>query len=312
MRVELSVVLGQIAISMPDLMAVSADGQMIFNEFIRQAANRHVDVGIAEGALLGVAAGIARCNRPVVVSSIASFLLRRAYEQAVIDIGFDALPVKLIGIGGGLAYGPLGASHHIPEDVALARLVPGMSIFVPADAPGAAAALREALRMEGPAYIRIGSGEDAVLPRLPGSAYRLPQVLQNGSDIVIFSVGACVHQALAASEKISREGVSARIVEVSCMRPWPGREIGELLLEGCPVITVEEHVHDGGLGALMMEVLFDRPRCGFARLAIDGRPAPAAVREELFAYYGIDCDSIVGAAFRLLNINGLTSRETTL
>lgn len=293
MRVELNAVLGDLAVELPELMAVSADGRIIFSDFISHAERRHVDVGIAESTLVGVAAGIARCGHPVVVSSIASFLLRRAYEQIVIDVCFDALPVKFIGIGGGLAYGTLGPTHHILEDVALMRAHGVMSVFVPCDALGAGEALRTAIRQPGPAYIRIGSGDDPALVPAPASPSIQPRILRDGSDLVVLASGICVHEALAAAAVLEEDGASVRVVEVAALHPWPHQQVRELLLESRPVLTVEEHYREGGLGSSVAEMLLGEPARRFERLAVDHRPAPTGTREELLAFYNLDRTGIV-------------------
>ena len=300
MRAELCTVLGELAREMPDLMAVSADGHLIFRDFIKHAPERHVDVGIAEATLVGVAAGIARCGRPVIVSSIASFLLRRAYEQIVIDVCFDCLPVKLIGIGGGLAYGTLGPTHHIPEDVSLMRSQPAMEILIPADAAGAAQALWTAVRRPGPAYIRIGSGDDPVLPNSPGGSPLEPRLMRDGTDLTILASGICVHEALAAAADLEHHGANVRVVAVACLRPWPKEAVLALLLENRPVLTVEEHLRDGALGSLVAESLEGDSSRPLSRLAIDHRSAPAATREELLAFYGVDRAAISRSACDLL------------
>ena len=301
MRSALSIALGRLALSNPRLMAVSADGQLIFQDFMRNAPGRHVDVGISEATLVGVAAGMARCGGPVVVSAIASFLLRRAYEQILVDVGFDHLSVTMIGIGGGLAYGAMGATHHIPEDVALMRRIPGMSVFTPADAAGAVSALGLAAELGGPCYLRIGSGEDAVLPAGSGQVGLTPRVLRDGDDITLLASGVCVHEALAAAVLLAKQGFEARVVEVMCLQPWPAETVAALVLAGRPLITVEEHLRDGGLGSLVMETLPSASLRGFHRLAIDHRHAPVATRSELLAFYGIDRSAIVRAARHLLS-----------
>jgi transketolase len=288
MRAELNAVLGDLAVELPELMAVSADGKIIFSDFISHAGRRHVDVGIAESTLVGVAAGIARCGHPVVVSSIASFLLRRAYEQIVIDICCDALPVKFIGIGGGLAYGTLGPTHHILEDVALMRMHDVMSIYVPCDALGAGEALRTVIRQPGPAYIRIGSGDDPALVQSPEKSSVQPRILRDGSDLVVLAIGICVHEALASAAILEEDGVSVRVVEVACLHPWPQEQVRELLLGNRPVLTVEEHYREGGLGSSVAELLRRDPSRRFERLAVDHRPAPTATREDLLAFYNLD------------------------
>ena len=270
MRAEVARALGSLAIAVPELVCVSADGQFIFKDFINQAPTRHVDVGIAEATLVGVAAGIARCGRPVVISSIASFLLRRAYEQIVVDVAMDRLPVVMLGLGGGLAYGALGATHHVPEDFALARLAPGVNVFAPADAPSAAEALRLAVGLRQPAYIRIGSAEDPLLPPCHAAAGLRPRMLRDGDDITVVASGACVHEALAAAADLAVHGVGARVLDVMCLHPWPDHELRGLLLAGRPVLVVEEHVRDGGLGTLVGDHLAGEPFTGFARCLVPG------------------------------------------
>jgi transketolase len=296
MRAAVAETLGELSGERSDLLVMGADGQLIFAPFMARAPERHFDVGIAEATLVGVAAGAAHTGRTVVISAIAPFLLRRAYEQIAIDIAQANASVKMIGVGGGVSYGALGRTHHVPEDVALMRLLPNVEIFVPADAPGAAAALRAAVATPGPAYIRIGSGEDRVLSDAAVDATCQPRRLRAGQDLAIVASGVCVHEALEAARQLSTLGLEAQVIEAPRLRPWPGEALTALIGER-PVVTVEEHLRQGGLGELVQEMLAERTTTRpLVRLSLSHAAALDGSREELLAFHEVDAAAIVRAA----------------
>lgn len=281
-------------------MALGADGRSIFEELARRFPDRFVDVGIAESSLIGVAAGLARAGKVVVVSAIASFLLRRAYEQIRVDVADPGLPVKLVGVGGGLSYGTLGPTHHMVEDLALTRTMPNMAVFVPCDASQAQAALRAALDWPGPAYVRLGTGDEPLI-HLESSALAPgePEVLRSGEDLLIFATGGCVREALQAADELAESGLRAGVVNVHTFHPWRRESFQELLDRAGAVLVVEEHSRVGGLGDALAGMCCGRP-VRFAQLGIRAEYPPVGARDELLFFFGLDRSAIVRAAVRLL------------
>jgi transketolase len=303
MRVACAPVLESIAEEARDVVALGADGQAIFTALARRFPERFIDVGVAEANLVGVAAGMARAGRRVFVATIASFLLRRAYDQIYNDVCIPNLPVKLIGIGGGLSYGVLGPTHLIPEDIALARLLPNTAVFVPADAVDARGAVRAALDWPGPAYVRLGAAADPLIHELEGPFVPgRPEVLRPGRDVTIFATGACVAQALWAGEQLREHGVDAGVANVHTFHPVDDTSFLELARGRQAVLSVEEHVLPGGLGSLLAELLAvpSGPSAALVRLGVSSRHPPVGSRDDLIRYYGLDGPSIVRAACRAL------------
>lgn len=285
----------------PDLVALGSDGRAIFEEFSRRFPQRFVDVGIAEANLIGVAAGLARAGKVVFVATIASFLLRRAYEQIRVDVCDPGLPVKLVGVGGGLSYGTLGPTHHLTEDIALTRSLPNMAVYVPADAHDAVGALHAALAWPGPAYVRLGTGTEPLVHGgdEPFAAGR-PELLRDGRDLLIFATGYCVSQALSAAASLAQSGHEVGVVNVRALKPFDAEAVAELVRGRRAVLTVEEHSAAGGLGSIMAELLCGRSACALERLGIPDEYPPVGTREELLAFYGLDDRGIVKAALGML------------
>lgn len=164
MRTALAAALAEAVDADPALITLGADGHALFQGVMARHPRRYVDVGIAEANLVGVAAGLARSGLRPVAAAMAPFLVRRAYEQLRLDVCVPALPVVLLGVGGGLGYGPLGPTHHATDDITLMSALPHMSVHCPADAADAVSILRSVLSSGGPAYVRLSARQDPPLP----------------------------------------------------------------------------------------------------------------------------------------------------
>lgn len=278
----------------PDFITMGADGRSIFERFAKSFSNRYVDVGISEQNLIGVATGLARSGRVVFVSAIASFLLRRAYEQIRIDICNANLPVKMVGVGGGVSYGALGSTHHMIEDIALVRSLPNMAVFIPSDAHDAVEALKASFAWKGPAYIRLGTGDEPYLHN-NSSSFQIgkPEVLCDGNDFIIFATGICVSEALKASLHLKAEGYDVGVINVHTMKPFHEKKIIELTEGKKAVLVVEEHSIMGGLGSIIAEVISKHLFCPLERMGIDDRPALIGNREDLLDYYQLTYKHII-------------------
>ncbi len=301
MRAACAAVLEAIAEQHRDVIALGADGKAIFTGLARKFPERFIDVGVAEASLVGVASGIARTGRRVFVGTIASFLLRRAYDQIYNDVCVPNLPVKLIGVGGGLSYGVLGPTHLIPEDIALTRLLPNMAVFVPADVANARSAVRAALDWPGPAYVRLGAAADPVVHENDGQfVVGRPEELRTGRDLTIFASGYCVSQALWAAERLCQLGFDVGVANVHTFHPVDESSLLDLAIGRRALLSVEEHILPGGLGSLLAELFSATPSVPLVRLGVSGRPPPVGTREDLIAFYGLDGASIAQAACRAL------------
>ncbi|WP_226099987.1 transketolase family protein [Dickeya oryzae] len=217
--------------------------------FEKAFPERVVNVGIAEQNMVGMATGLSLSGPTVFTANAAPFLLARSNEQVKNDICYTDANVKMLGLNAGFAYGPLGATHHCMNDIAIARSFGNLQIFAPADAVQASAVARYAIHHRGPVYIRMDSDKVPVL-HAPGWSLTpgKPEVVQQGSDVVVFCLGTLVHEALVAA-------TDATIVSLPSL--WPLDEISllEIISEHRYVISMEEHVLSGGLGSIIGELL---------------------------------------------------------
>lgn len=279
----------------PDLVALGADGFSVFTEFAARYPDRFIDVGIAEANLVGIASGLARSGKRVMVATIAAFLLRRAYEHIRNDVCVADLPVTFIGLGGGLAYGRLGPTHHLIEDVALFSMMPNTTVFVPADVHDAVWAVRQAANL-GPVYVRLGARDDPLV-HTGNERFEvgIPHILRAGTNVAVVANGICVAEALAAADCLAMEGFDAAVVNVHTVKPLAPAALDDALGAVPAVVVVEEHHRSGGLGALAREYCGVRLGDRLALLGVDDRKAPIGTREELLRFYGLDREAIAAA-----------------
>lgn len=218
--------------------------------FEKAFPDRVINVGIAEQNMVGMAAGVALSGRTVFTANAAPFLFARSNEQLKNDVCYSETNVKMLGLNAGFAYGPLGATHHCTNDIAIARSMGNLQIFAPADAIQASAIARHAISHKGPVYIRMDSDKvpllhDADYQFVPGK----PEVLQQGSGTVVFCLGTLAHEALAAKDE------SITIVSLPSLWPLDEAAVIKLIAAHSQVITMEEHVLSGGLSSIIGELL---------------------------------------------------------
>lgn len=278
----------------PALVVLGADGRALGADVAQHFPQRYLDVGVAEANLVGVASGLARTGLRPVVGTIAAFLVRRANEQIRNDVCNARLNVTFVGVGGGLSYGNLGATHHAVEDLGFFGSLPGTSVYCPADAHDAVVCLRRALAAEGPAYVRIGARPDPlVLDEHDGADD--PRILRRGDDAVVFCAGGTVHEALRAHELLAARGIGTEVVAVACWKPLDAGAVTAVLRRHRTVVVAEEHVAAGGLGAALAA---RSAHCGggvVRSLSIDDRYPPVGDRAALLSFYGIDAAGIARA-----------------
>ncbi len=292
--IEATAVLLEIAETNPDLVLLSQDMGPI-GEFTKRFPERHIDVGISEQNLVGVAAGLAHVGRRPVVLAMAPFLSMRGFEQIRDDCAYNRRDVVFLAPFSGLEAGPWGATHHAIEDIALLRSVPGLTLLSPADPAESARAVRVALETEGPVYVRLGEmsaieGYDASF-QVGGSA-----TLRDGDDAAILATGGRVGAALEAHEVLARDGILARVVNVYSLKPIDRAAIERCARETGRLVTVEEHQRQGGLGGAVAEVLAELGSGRLARVGVDDvfctEIAPHA---DLLRIHGLDAAGIEGA-----------------
>ena len=235
-------------------------GNRLFDKFKERFDDRFFNCGVAEANMIGVAAGLAMSGLRPVAYTIVPFLTTRCLEQIRIDLCYHRVPAILVGVGGGLSYASLGATHHSCEDIAFMRILPEMTVLCPGDSWEVRAALRAALKHDGPVYIRIGKkGEPLVHREVPAFVIGKAIVLSEGADVCLLSTGNVLPLAVKAGELLRARGVSARVVSFHTVKPLDE----ELLLDSFSrfkaVVTIEEHSRLGGFGGSVAEWLADHP-----------------------------------------------------
>lgn len=260
---------------------------------------RLINVGIAEQAMVGVAAGLAAGGRLPFVSAASCFLTARAMEQIKVDIAYSRHHVVLCGQSPGVAYGELGPTHHSPEDLAWLRAIPGLEIIVPADPSETSAAVKWAAQHDGPVFVRISrTGVPDLyaegLPFDPGRAH----VLREGNDVAIVALGTAVMRALAAADALARQGVAARVVAMSSLVPLDGEALLDAARSTAGVVTVEE-AYTCGLGGAVAEFLAERLPARMRMVGLQGF-APTGSVEHIHEISGVTAAGISAACLDLV------------
>lgn len=229
--------------------------------------------GISEGAIIGMAAGLAMDGYIPYVHTIATFLTRRCYEQIAIDLCLQALPVRLIASGGGAVYAPLGPTHMAAEDLAIMRALPEMTVVVPSDAPEMTRAMDATLGLPGPVYVRIAKGGEAVTSSAD-RPFRIGRAisLRDGDDVLIVGTGPMSSGALRAAEALEADGFSVGVLHMHTVKPLDEPAILARAARVRLIVSVEEHSRIGGLGSAIAETLCDADvRTPLLRLGLPDR-----------------------------------------
>lgn len=252
---------------------VSDIGNITFDCFRREFPERFLNVGVAEANMIGVSAGLALAGKIPIAYTIASFEVFRAFEQIRDDVCYQNLPVKIVGVGGGLAYSTLGPTHHTVEDVAMFRAVPNMTILCPADPIEAKLLAFAAVERSGPVYVRLAkAGEPRVhaaeIPIRVGQAIRLT----DGEDVTLIATGVLVWRALKAAQTLRAEGVHAAVLDMHTLKPLDERAVTDAARRTGAIVTLEEHSLYGGLGGAVAEVIAEQaPGAHLKRLGLPDR-----------------------------------------
>ena len=235
-----------------DLAAATKTGM-----FKKVFPERHIDCGIAESNMAGVAAGLSLTGKIPFMSSFAMFAAGRAFEQVRNSIGSPQLNVKSGATHAGITVGEDGATHQCNEDIALMRTIPGMVVMCPADDVEAKAAVRAAVEYDGPVYIRFGRAAVPVINDTPDYKFEIGKgtVVREGTDVTIVATGICVDSALGAAEKLAAEGISAEVINICTIKPLDEDIIIKSAKKTGKVVTAEEHSVIGGLGSAVCDAL---------------------------------------------------------
>ena len=268
-----------------DLAAATKTGM-----FKKVFPERHIDCGIAECDIIGIAAGIAPTGMVPFASTFAMFAAGRAFEQIRNSVGYPHLNVKIGATHAGISVGEDGATHQCNEDIALMRTIPGMTIINPSDDVEAKAAVRAAYELDGPVYLRFGRLAVPVINDNDDYKFEIGKgvVLREGKDVTIVATGLCVSSALEAADMLAEDGIEAKVINIHTIKPIDSELLVEAAKETGKVVTVEEHSVIGGLGGAVCEVLSEKCPVPVKRIGVNdvyGESGPAV---KLIEKYGLD------------------------
>ena len=283
----------------PDILVLDADlaAATKTGAFKKAFPERFFDTGIAEGNMMGVAAGLATTGYTVFASSFAMFSAGRAFEQVRNTIAYPHLNVKIGATHAGISVGEDGASHQCCEDIALMRSIPGMVIINPADDIEARAAVFAAAKHDGPVYMRFGR---LAVPRIFDEDYKFEigkaVTLKEGSDVTIIATGLMVNEALMAAEELSKDGISAEVINMHTIKPLDKDAIIKSAKKTGCIVTAEEHNVVGGMGDAVCDAVCSEYPVPVVKVGVEdtfGKSGPAI---ELLHIFGLDSDNIVEKA----------------
>ena len=262
--------------------------------FKKAFPERHIDCGIAEGNMAGIAAGLATCGKVPFMSSFAMFAAGRAFEQVRNSIGYPHLNVKIGATHAGISVGEDGATHQCNEDIALMRTIPGMVVINPCDDVEAKAAVRAAYEYEGPVYLRFGRLAVPVINDEATYKFEIGKgiVLKEGKDVTIIATGLCVNEALEAAKLLAADGIDAEVINIHTIKPLDEDLVVASAQKTGKVVTVEEHSVIGGLGSAVCDALSAKVPTKVMKIGVYdcfGESGPGA---ELIRKYELDSEGI--------------------
>lgn len=262
--------------------------------FMKAFPDRHIDCGIAEANMTGIAAGLASCGYVPFISSFAMFAAGRAYEQVRNSVGYPHLNVKIAATHAGISVGEDGATHQCNEDLALMRGIPGMVVINPSDDIEARAAVKAAYEYDGSVYMRFGRAVVPVINDNPDYTFEIGKgiTLREGKDVALIATGLLVSSALEAAKMLAADGIESTVINIHTIKPLDKELVVKAAKDTGCIYTMEEHSVIGGLGSAVMECLSEEYPCKVTRIGIQdvfGESGPAG---ELIIKYGLDGKSI--------------------
>ncbi len=262
--------------------------------FKKAFPERHIDCGIAESNMMGVAAGLAAAGKVPFASSFAMFAAGRAFEQVRNSIGYPHLNVKIGATHAGISVGEDGATHQCNEDIALMRTIPGMVVINPSDDVEARAAVKAAYEHQGPVYMRFGRLAVPVINDREDYKFEIGKgvVLREGKDLTIFASGLPVGNCLEAAEMLAADGIEAKVVNIHTIKPLDEELVVAAAKETGKVVTVEEHSVIGGLGSAICDVLCEKAPMTVKKIGIQDTFGESGPAVELLKKYGLDAEGI--------------------
>lgn len=302
-RVEYGKVLAQLGEEHPEIVVLDADlsGSTQTARFAKVFQDRFFNVGIAEQDMMGTAAGLALGGKVPFASTFAIFATGRAWEQIRQTIAYGNLNVKIVASHGGVTVGEDGGSHQAIEDLALMRVLPNMSVLVPADGSETRAMVRWAVTYQGPVYLRTSR---IPFPVIHDDSYTFElgrgHILREGDDVTLAGIGLMVHQCLAAADLLSKQGITARVLNLSCLKPLDWELVVDSARRTRCMVTAEEHMATGGLGTTVSEVLTEFYPTPLRRVGIRDTFGLSGKPDDLLKHFGLTPEDITRAALTVI------------
>lgn len=297
--------LTQLAAGDPRIMLITGDlGFGVLTQFAADRPGQYLNAGVAEANMTGIATGLALSGRVVFTYSIANFPTLRCLEQVRNDAAYHGANVKIVAIGGGFSYGPLGMSHHATEDLAILRAIPAITVVSPGCLWEVEEATEAIVRTPGVCYLRLDKSSAGRTNR-PGETFALGRMrtVREGDDVSVLATGGILGAALGAADLLAAVGIAARVISVHSLRPFDTEALFRACRETGGIVTVEEHVVDGGLGGLVAETCLEAgvlPRA-FHRIGLRaGFSSVVGSQGYLRTRYGMDERAIAAAAREVL------------
>jgi len=287
----------------PDIVVLDADlsGSTKTAVFAKAFPQRFFNAGVAEANMIGMAAGLSFSGLTVFCSSFAMFAAGKAFEQVRQEVALPVANVKICATHAGITVGEDGASHQVLEDIALMRVLPHMRVIVPADGNEAEQVVRVAASTPGPFYVRLSR---LATPLFLPADYRFElgraAVLREGDDVALIGTGVTTVQCVAAADALAEQGIRARVLNMSCIKPLDTAAVLAAARETAGIVTVEEHQRAGGLGSAVAECVSESRPCRVLRLGMQDRFGESGKGDQLLEHFGLTAPHIARAARELL------------
>lgn len=287
-----------------DIIAVTSDasGSATLTDFAKTLPEQFVEVGIAEQDAVGISAGLASTGKKVFIFGPACFYVARSLEQVKVDMAYSQMPVKILGVSGGVAYSQLGATHHSLHDIAVLRTFPGMEVYLPCDVRETKKLCEALVNHPKPAYVRVGRNAVPDVYTDDNFTFELGKAntVMDGDDITLIGTGETVVHCLEAAKMLKQKGINARVLDMHSLKPFDKEAVLKAARETKCILTADEHSIFGGLGAAVAEVTSQECPVKMRILGVPDENVIHATPLEVFHHYGFDYEGIYAAALELL------------
>ncbi len=286
----------------PDVVVLSADltESVRAHWFKEKYPARFISHGVAEQDMISAAAGFALSGKIPFACTFGAFASGRAWDQVRVSVAYMNLNVNIAGSHGGISVGEDGATHQALEEIALMRIIPNMTVVVPADSKEAYLATKQAVGIQGPVYLRLGRAKVPFLAAKQDFVIGKALTLTEGDDIAIIACGHLVHDALTAAEKLRAKKIKARVINLHTPKPIDRETIIKAAKETGAVLTIEEHTIAGGMGSAVAEVLVENYPVPMKLMGVIDEFGLSGSPEELYKYFGLTEENIVEEAEKLV------------